>query len=176
MFQNTFTAENGEGLIALTSSFPGEIRALEVQSGKGYIIQKGVYLASQPGVVLETYLQKKLAAGLFGGEGFVMSRLSGEGIVFLEIDGSVVEYDLDEGEQIVVSTGYVAAMDESCTMELLSIKGVKNVLFGGEHLFNTVVTGPGRVFLQTMPLIGVAHALRPYMPSGGDINIDTSGD
>ena len=109
-------------------------------------------------------------------EGRALSRLSGEGIVFLEIDGSVVEYDLDEGEQIVVSTGYVAAMDESCTMELLSIKGVKNVLFGGEHLFNTVVTGPGRVFLQTMPLIGVAHALRPYMPSGGDINIDTSGD
>lgn len=171
MFQNTYTAEGDEGMIAFSSSFPGEIRALKIRPGKGFIIQKGAYLASEPGVVLETYLQKKLAAGLFGGEGFIMSKLSGEGTVFLEIDGAVVKYELDAGDELVVSTGYVAAMDDTCTMEIQTVKGVKNVLFGGESIFNTIVKGPGRVFLQTMPLVGVASALRPYLPSGSSSSI-----
>jgi uncharacterized protein (AIM24 family) len=103
---------------------------------------------------------------LFGGEGFVMQKLSGQGLAFVEIDGAACEYQLAPGQSMVVSTGYLAAMHATCTMEMTSVSGVKNVLFGGEGLFNTVVHGPGRVILQTMPVSAVAGSLRPYIPTG----------
>lgn len=164
MFQNTYTAEGGPGTIAFTSSFPGEIRAVEITPGNSLIVQKSAWLASEVGVEVSTFFQKKLGAGLFGGEGFVMSKLSGQGTAFLEISGSAVEYELNAGEQITVATGFLAAMSESCTMDIVSIKGVKNVLFGGESFFNTVITGPGKVLIQTMPVSRVASALIPYLP------------
>ncbi|MBP1555171.1 MAG: AIM24 family protein, partial [Oscillospiraceae bacterium] len=104
-------------------------------------------------------------AGLFGGEGFIMQKISGSGIAFLEFDGSIVEYELEAGQQIVVDTGNLAIMDATCTVDIETVKGVKNVLFGGEGLFNTVVTGPGKVTLQTMPLSSFAASLAPYFPS-----------
>ena len=168
MFQNTYTAEGGPGQIAFSSSFPGEIRAVEITSEQGLIVQKRAYLASEPGVALSTYLQKKVAGGFFGGEGFVMSKLSGQGIAFLEVDGSVVEYTLGAGEDMTVSTGYLAAMSETCTMEVVTVKGVKNVLFGGESFFLTKVKGPGKLLLQTMPLVGVAQALIPFLPTSNN--------
>ena len=164
LFQNHYTAK-GNGLIAFASSFPGTIRALEIGPGKEVIVQKSAFLASEKGVELSVFFQKKAAAGLFSGEGFIMQKLSGHGLAFLEIDGSVVEYTLQPGQQIVVDTGYVAMMDATCTMDIQSVKGVKNALFGGEGLFNTVVTGPGRVLLQTMPLTNVASVLARMMPS-----------
>jgi len=115
-------------------------------------------------VELSVFFQKKMGAGFFGGEGFIMQQLSGNGLVFLEIDGSAVEYDLGPGEQIIADTGYVAMMDASCRMDIQTVKGMKNVLFGGEGLFNTVVTGPGHVVLQTMPLTGFAGAIASVLP------------
>ncbi|MBQ6441594.1 MAG: TIGR00266 family protein [Lachnospiraceae bacterium] len=165
MFQTRYTAEGGPGTIAFTSSFPGEIRALEITPDKPVIVQKSAYLASETGVELSTVFQKKMGAGFFSGEGFIMSKLSGQGTAFLEINGSVVEYDLAEGQEMIVATGYLAAMSESCTMDVVLIKGVKNVLFGGESFFNTVVKGPGRILIQTMPIMRMAEALIPYMPS-----------
>ena len=165
MFQCTYTAEGGPGMIAFTSSFPGEIRAIEITPQKGIIIQKSAFLAGQPGVELSTFFQKKLGAGFFSGEGFILSKITGNGMVFLEINGSVVEYDLKAGESIVCATGYMAAMDDTCTMDIVQVKGVKNVLFGGESLFNTRITGPGRVLIQTMPITSVAEALIPYLPN-----------
>ncbi len=164
MFQNRYTAEGGPGMIAITSSFPGEIRPVEVTPGNSIIVQKSAWLASEVGVNVETVFQKKFGAGIFGGEGFIMSKLSGNGTAFLEISGSVVEYELKEGEQIHIATGFLAAMSESCKMDIVGVKGVKNVLFGGESLFNTVVTGPGKVLIQTMPISHVAESLIPYMP------------
>ena len=165
IFQNRYTAQ-GQGMIAFASSFPGSIRAIRIDDAHPVVVQKSGFLASDTGVQLSVFFQKKVASGLFGGEGFVMQKLSGRGTAFVEIDGSAVEYDLSAGQQIVVDTGYVAMMDATCTMEVQTVKGVKNMLFGGEGLFNTVITGPGHVVLQTMPLHSFAAAIAGMIPSG----------
>ena len=163
LFQNRYTAEGGPGMIAFASSFPGAIRAVEIAPGKELIVQKRSFLASEKTVELSVHFQKKIGSGLFGGEGFIMQRLSGQGVAFIEIDGHAVEYDLAPGQQIVVDTGYLAAMDATCSMEIKSVPGLKNMVFGGEGIFNTVVTGPGRGVLQTMPISNVAGSLAPYL-------------
>lgn len=165
LFQNTYTAEGGNGLIAFASSFPGSIRPFEVMPGQEYIFQKSTFLASEAGVNLSIHFHKKVASGLFGGEGFILQKVSGNGIVFAEFDGHVVEYDLQPGQQIIVDSGYLAAMTSSCQMDIKTVPGLKNMVFGGEGLFNTVITGPGHVWLQTMPISSVAGVLRPYMPT-----------
>ena len=152
-------------MIAFASSFPGSILAIEITPGRDIVVQKSGFLAAEEGVELSVFFQKKLSSGLFGGEGFIMQRLSGRGIAFIEIDGSTVEYDLASGQQMIVDTGYLAMMDATCTMETQTVKGVKNVLFGGEGLFNTVVTGPGHIVLQTMPLNKFASSIIRMMPS-----------
>ena len=166
IFQNLYTAQGGPGMIAFASSFPGSIRAFEIGPGRELIVQKSGFLASEGGVQLSVFFQKKLGAGVFGGEGFIMQKLSGRGIAFTEFDGHVVEYDLAPGQSIVVDTGYLAAMEATCTMDIQTVPGVKNMVFGGEGIFNTVITGPGRIYLQTMPIPAVAGILRPFMPTG----------
>ena len=163
IFQNIYTAQGGPGLIAFASSFPGSIRTIEISPGNDFIVQKTGFLASESGVELSVFFRKKLGSGFFGGEGFIMQRLSGNGLAFIEIDGSAVEYELEAGQQIVVDTGYLAAMSSTCSMDIQTIPGVKNMFFGGEGVFNTVVTGPGRVILQTMPVSGVAKAIQPFI-------------
>lgn len=165
IFQNIYTAMNGQGMIAFASSFPGDIKVFNVEPGHDIVLQKSAFLAAEQGVELSVFFQKKLGSGLFGGEGFVMQKISGTGIVFAEFDGHIVEYELQPGQKIVVDTGYLAAMDLTCKMEVQTVPGVKNVLFGGEGLFNTVISGPGHVWLQTMPLSNVANAIIPFLPS-----------
>lgn len=164
LFQNTYTAKGGDGLIAFASSFPGSIRALEITPDHPVVVQKGGYLASEPGVELSVFFQKKAMGGFFGGEGFIMQKLSGHGTAFVELDGSIVEYELGPGEKILVDTGYVAMMDASCSMDVKTVKGVKNMLLGGEGLFNTEVTGPGKVWLQTMPVVNFANIIASLIP------------
>ncbi|NLK27658.1 MAG: TIGR00266 family protein [Clostridiales bacterium] len=166
LFQNRYTAVGGDGMIAFASSFPGSIRALTISPGNGMIVQKSAFLASEESVNLSIHFQKRLGAGFFGGEGFIMQKLSGNGIAFIEIDGSAVEYELQPGQKIIVDTGYLAAMTESCQMDIQTVPGVKNMLFGGEGIFNTVITGPGKIILQTMPISNVAATLRPFIPTG----------
>lgn len=165
IFQNIYTAVGGPGMIAFASSFPGAIRAFNISPGNDMIVQKSAFLASEAGVELSIHFQKRLGAGLFGGEGFIMQRLSGNGTAFVEIDGHAVEYQLQAGQSMVIDTGYLAAMDVSCTMDIQTVPGLKNMMFGGEGVFNTIVTGPGRIILQTMPISNVAGAIRPFMPS-----------
>ena len=165
IFQNIYTAERTNGMISIASCFPGSIKAFEITPGNEIILQKSAFLASEAGVELSMHFRKKLGSGLFGGEGFIMQKASGHGIMFAEFDGHVVEYELEAGEQIVVDTGHLAAMTASCTMEIKSVPGVKNMLFGGEGVFNTILTGPGKVWLQTMPNSNVAGVLSPYFPS-----------
>jgi uncharacterized protein (TIGR00266 family) len=167
MFQNQYTARGGEGQIAFASSFPGSIRAVEIMPGRSVVVQKRAFLAAESGVELSVFFQKKLGTALFGGEGFIMQKLSGHGTAFIEIDGSAVEYFLAPGEQMVIDTGYLAMMDDTVKMDIQQVKGVKNVLFGGESLFNTVVTGPGKIVLQTMPLSAFAGAIAGMLPSSG---------
>ena len=152
MFQNKYTAQGGEGMIAFASSFPGSIRALTITPDKPVICQKKAFLGCTEGVELSVFFQKKLGAGFFGGEGFIMQKLSGNGTAFVEIDGSAIEYELAAGQRLILDTGHLALMDATCQMSVETVPGLKNKLLGGEGLFNTVVTGPGKVVVQSMPV------------------------
>lgn len=165
IFLNKYTAQGGPGEIAFASSFPGDIVPYEIGPGKEIVAQKSAFLASTEGVELSVFFQKKFSAGAIGGEGFVMQKISGEGTAFLEFDGSIKEYTLEAGQQIVLDNGYLAAMESTCSMEVKTVKGLKNKVFGGEGLFNVVVTGPGKVWLQTMPSSAMAGALAKYFPA-----------
>lgn len=167
MFQNIYTAR-GEGMITFGSSFPGQILPLEVTPGKSFILQKSAFLASEAGVQLSMHINQKLGAGFFGGEGFIMQKLTGNGIAFAEVDGELVEYTLAPGEQLVVDTGYVMGFELSVSMNIQQVKGLKNMVLGGEGLFNTVLTGPGKIWLQTMPISGVAMSIYPFLPTKGN--------
>ena len=162
LFQNRYTALKA-GSIAFASSLPGEIIPLDLSNGRQYICQKSAFLASTEGVDLSVAFQKKLSSGLFGGEGFIMQKLSGNGTAFIEVDGSAIHYNLQAGEQIILDTGHLVMMDATCHMDVQRVKGVKNVLFGGEGLFNTVVTGPGEVVIQTMPIVKLAGSIGRYI-------------
>ena len=164
MFQNIYTAR-GEGMITFGSSFPGQTIPLQVSPGREMILQKSAFLASETGVNLSIFFNKKLGAGLFGGEGFIMQKISGQGIAFVEIDGELVEYDLKPGEALVVDTGNVAGFEATVSMDIRQVPGLKNKLLGGEGLFNTHLTGPGKVWLQTMPIVNVAMALKGFFPA-----------
>ena len=153
-------------MIAFGSSFPGQIKPITIAPGQEMILQKSAFLAAEAGVELSIHFSKKLGAGFFGGEGFIMQRLSGRGIAFVEIDGELVEYELKPGQQIVVDTGNVAGFEPGVQMDIQQVPGLKNKLLGGEGLFNTILTGPGRVWLQTMPICNVAASIRPFIPTG----------
>lgn len=168
LFQNRYTAQGGMGTIAFASSFPGDIRAFEIAPGQEIVAQKSAFLASTSGVDLSIHFQKRIGSGFFGGEGFIMQRISGNGVAFLEFDGHIKEYDLQPGQSIIVDTGYLAAMSTSCSIDIQTVPGIKNALLGGEGIFNTVITGPGHVWIQTMPVYQMANTLRPYFPSGNN--------
>lgn len=167
MFQNIYTAR-GDGMITFGSSFPGEIRVVELNGGEEFIVQKSAFLAAETGVRLSVHFSKKVGVGLFGGEGFIMQKLSGNGVAFIEIDGELIEYELAAGQQLVVDSGNLAGFSSGVQMDIQQVAGMKNKLLGGEGFFNTVLTGPGRIWLQTMPISNVASALRPYFPTGNN--------
>ncbi len=166
IFQNQYTAEGGEGEIAFSATVPGQILPIDV-SKRTIVAQKSAYMASSPSVEMSIFFQKKLGAGFFGGEGFIMQKFTGTGMVFLEIDGGCIEYDLAAGESILVDTGYLAAMDATCSVDIETVKGIGNALFGGEGFFNTRVSGPGHVWLQTMPINALAGSIRPFITTNG---------
>ena len=165
MFQNIYTAR-GAGMITFGSSFPGKILPLQIAPGREMIVQKNAFLASEAGVELSIHFNKKLGAGFFGGEGFIMQRLSGSGMAFIEIDGELVEYDLAPGQKMIIDTGNVAGFEPTVDIQIQQVPGLKNKLLGGEGLFNTTLTGPGKIWLQTMPISNVAMAIRPFIPTG----------
>ena len=150
MFQNIYTARGGTGLIAFASSFPGEILAIPISASRSIVAQKHAFLAMESSVEMKLFFQKQFL---------------GNGIVFLEIDGSVVEYELQAGQSMLLDNGYLAAMDATVKLEIEKVSGIGNVLFGGEGLFNTKVTGPGHIWLQSMPINQMASVLRPYFVS-----------
>ncbi len=165
LFMATYTSSAPDQELAVASTFPGSILDLELK-GNSIIAQKSAFLCAQPSVTLSAYVTKSIGAGLFGGEGFILQRLTGYGLVFLEIDGSMVERTLAPGQKLKVDTGNVAAFEESVTYQAEMVKGFKNILFGGEGLFLTTLTGPGKVWLQTMTLPGFAKQIIPYLPKG----------
>ncbi len=164
MFMATYRAEGGPGMIAFSSSFPGSILPVELAAGQSVICQKRSFLAAQRSVTLTMHFQKKLGAGLMGGEGFILQRITGPGLAFVEIDGSIIDYNLSSGQCMKVDTGHMAMMDPSVSLDITTVKGFKNILFGGEGLFLTTLTGPGRIWLQSMPVENVARSIIPYIP------------
>lgn len=163
LFQNIYTA-HGDAMIAFGSSFPGKILALDMSTRHEMILQKRAFLASEADIDLSIHFRKKLGAGFFGGEGFIMQKVSGNGIVFVEVDGDFVEYELRSGEQMIVDTGNVLGMESSVDLDIQQVKGIKNKLLGAEGFFNTVLTGPGKIWLQTMPISGLAGAVAQFLP------------
>lgn len=167
LFMSRYIAQ-GEAEIGFASSFPGRILARELGAGESIICQKSAFLCAVGNVQLAIHFRKKVGAGFFGGEGFIMQKVTGPGIVFLELDGHTPEYELGVGETLVCDTGVVAVMDETCQMDIQMVSGAKNIFFGGEGLFDTIVTGPGKVYLQTITMPKLAQALLPYLPTSGD--------
>ncbi|MFI3226756.1 MAG: TIGR00266 family protein [Clostridia bacterium] len=165
LFQNRYTAEGSVGEITFGSSFPGSIRAFEIAPGKSIIAQKSAFLASTEGVEMAVHFKKSMGTGVFGGEGFIMQKYTGSGTVFVEIDGYAQDYTLAAGESMIVDTGYLACMEETCTMDVQTVPGIKNALLGGEGVFNTVVTGPGKIVLQTLPVSSLASSIIPFIPT-----------
>ncbi len=149
---NEYEALKDGQKIAFASSFPGAILPIEFSGKKALIVQKKAFLASTEGIERKIAFQKRFATGFFGGEGFIMQRISGNGTVFLEIDGSLIEKELKKGETLLVDTGHVVAYETSVTMNVETVKGAKNMLLGGEGFFNTKIVGPGKVYLQSMPI------------------------
>ena len=164
LFQNIYTAQQDGAKIAFGTCVPGSILAIKVEPGKSLICQKSAFLASYGNVELSTFFNKKIGVGIFGGEGFIMQKITGDGIVFIEIDGANQEFMLEAGQQLILSTGYLVSIEETCSMDVQTVKGLKNIILGGEGIFNTVITGPGRVVAQTMPLPKLANSLVPFMP------------
>ena len=164
LFLNHYICQTNSATIAFASSFPGNIKAVEITPGNDLIVQKSSFLACEKSVDLDIAIQRKIGAGLFGGEGFIMNKLSGTGLAFIEIDGSCIEYDLAPGQQIVIDSGHLAMMENSCSFDIAQVPGLKNKLLGGEGLFNTIVTGPGKVWIQSMPVNKLAGTILNHMP------------
>jgi len=164
IFLSFFTAQEDGAEIGFASCYPGKILPIRLNGSNSIIGQKNAFLTSEKGVDIQMHFRKKLGAGIFGGEGFILQKFTGEGMLFLEIDGDVIEKDLAPGEKLIIDQGHVAAMEETVDFDIQRVKGAKNMLFGGEGLFFATLTGPGRVWIQSMPLSRLVKAITPYLP------------
>jgi uncharacterized protein (TIGR00266 family) len=178
LFITDFYVDSGRGTIAFASEFPGKIIPFDLQPGESIVVQKDAFMCAEKSVDMDMHFRKRLGTGFFGGEGFIMQRITGPGLAFVEVDGEVVEYDLESGQQLKVDTGHLAAMEASVDFDVTMIKGFRNILLGGEGLFLASVRGPGKVWLQTMPMSKLAQKVAQFMPqaggkgSSGGLNID----
>ncbi|HNS52777.1 MAG TPA: TIGR00266 family protein [Anaerolineae bacterium] len=167
LFITDFFVRSGRGVVAFASEFPGQILPFDLGEGESLIVQKDAFMCAEKSVDLDLSFRKRLGTGLFGGEGFIMQRLTGPGLAFIEVDGEVVEYSLAAGEMLQVDTGHLAAIEPSVDFDVTMVKGFRNILLGGEGLFLASVRGPGKVWLQTMPMAKLARKVAQFMPQVG---------
>jgi uncharacterized protein (TIGR00266 family) len=165
LFMTTYTAQGSAGMVTFTPEAPGRILVFELAAGQSLICQKDAFMAAQETVQMEMHFRKKLGAGLFGGEGFILQKITGPGVVFLEISGDAREYDLQAGEVMKVDPGHIALYEPSVDYDITSVKGIKNMLFSGEGLFLATLKGPGRIWLQSMPISNLAAKIKQYIPT-----------
>ncbi len=163
LFMTEFTAASGNGAVAFAAKMPGQIMPVEVQPGRGYLIHRHGFLCATAGAELSMGLQRSLGAGIFGGEGFVLQRLSGTCSAWVELGGEIVSHDLGAGETLLVHPGHVGMFEESVAFDITTIRGITNALFGGDGIFLVRLTGPGRIWLQSLTMPNLAHALSPYL-------------
>jgi uncharacterized protein (TIGR00266 family) len=167
LFMTKYTAQGTPGLLAFATKMPGHILPVEVGQGTDYMIHRHGFLCGTEGVGIAAAFQQSLGAGIFGGDGFVLQKLSGTGQAWIELSGEVVPYTLAAGETLRVHPGHVGMFDSTVNFAITRIAGIRNMLFGGDGIFLAALTGPGRIWLQSLPLSNLAHALSPYLPSGG---------
>ncbi len=165
LFMTEFTAQGGEALVSFAATMPGNIIEVGVAPGRGYMLHRHGFLAGAHGLEISTGFQQSLGAGVFGGTGFVLQRLSGHGAAFVELGGEIVSYTLEAGQSLLVHPGHVGMFEESVNFEITMMRGVKNVLFGGDGLFLAQLTGPGKIWLQSLTVAKFAHALQPFLQS-----------
>jgi uncharacterized protein (TIGR00266 family) len=178
LFITDFYVNGGTGVVAFASEFPGKIIPFDLARGESLIVQKDAFMCAEKSVDLDLHFRKRLGTGLFGGEGFIMQKVTGPGLVFAEVDGEVVEYDLQPGQVLKVDTGHLAMMEATVDFDVTLVKGISNILLGGEGLFLGTLRGPGKVWLQTMPMSKLAAKMAQFMPqvggkgSSGGMNIN----
>jgi uncharacterized protein (TIGR00266 family) len=165
LFLTSYRCRSGSGMVVFTPESPGKILAFELAAGQSLICQKDAFMCAAESVKLEIHFRKRLGAGLFGGEGFILQKVTGPGVVFLEIAGEVRDYVLEAGQVMKVDPGHIAFYEPQVDYDIQRVKGVKNILFGGEGLFLATLRGPGRIWLQSMPLSNLAGKLARYMPT-----------
>ncbi|MCL4867431.1 MAG: TIGR00266 family protein [Anaerolineae bacterium] len=165
LFLTNYTCEGNQGMITFTPEAPGSIVPVELKAGESRICQKDAFMVAEDSVQLEVHFRRKLGAGLFGGEGFVLQKLTGPGIAFVEISGEVRSYSLQAGQTMKVDPGHIAMYEPSVNYDITTVKGVKNIFFGGEGLFLATLTGPGKVWLQSLPLANLAAKIARYIPT-----------
>jgi uncharacterized protein (TIGR00266 family) len=179
LFITDFFINSGTGTVAFASEFPGKIIPFKLEAGQSLILQKDAFMCAEKSVDLDIHFRKRLGAGFFGGEGFIMQRATGPGLVFSELDGEVIEVELGPGQMLKVDTGHVAIIEPTVDFDISMVKGFRNILLGGEGLFLAKLTGPGKVWLQTMPMMKLAQKVLQFMPkttagrgsSGFNINL-----
>lgn len=176
LFLVSFASRGGTGLIGFSAEFPGKIVPLHLGQGQQIICQKDAFMCAERSVQLDIHFRRKLGTGFFGGEGFIMQRLTGPGMAFVELDGEIMEYTLEADQMLKVDTGHVAMFEPSVTFDVELVRGFKNVLFGGEGLFLATLRGPGRIWLQTMPAINLARKIAQYMPTSGNSSSGSSSN
>lgn len=164
LFMTEFHAERGPGNVAFAAKLPGNIQQIEVSPGRGYVVHRHGFICGTPGIEVSTAFQQTLGGAVFGGEGFVLQKLSGTASAFIELGGELVSYDLQSGQYLMVHPGHVGMFEESVAFELTTMRGIRNALFGGDGLFLVRLSGPGRVWLQTLTAPGLAHAISHYLP------------
>jgi uncharacterized protein (TIGR00266 family) len=175
LFMTEYRATGGEGLVAFTAKVPGSIHEVQLAAGQSYYIHKHGFLCATEGVQLAIGFQQRLGAGLFGGNGFIMQRVTGPGTAFVELGGESVFYELAAGQSLMVHPGHVGMFEESVNFEVQFIRGIRNALFGGDGLFMVCLTGPGRVWLQSMTVPNLAHAIEPYLVQDSNSSAATGG-
>ncbi len=166
LFMTEYQAQGYQGEVAFATKIPGHILPIEVSPGHEFMIHRHGFLCATPQIQLGVGFQQSLGAGIFGGDGFLLQKITGNGTAWLELSGEVVIRDLRPGETLRVHPGHVGAFQSQVAFNITRIQGIRNMFFGGDGIFLAALTGPGRVWLQTLPLVNLAHALRPYLPTG----------
>ena len=174
LFMTEYSAQGAAGTVAFAAKIPGHIVPVTVEAGQSYMIHRHGFLCGTPGASLTVGFQQTLGAGIFGGDGFILQRLTGPTQAWVELGGEVVTYELAAGETLRVHPGHVGMFEASVNFDITCIRGIRNALFGGDGIFLAQLTGPGKVWLQTMTIANLAHAIEPYLPQASGERTTTS--
>ena len=165
LFMTEYRAVGARGEVAFATKLPGHILPVEIGQGREYMIHRHGFLCATPQVNISVGFQQSLGAGIFGGDGFLLQHVSGQGTAWIELSGELIVKDLQPGELLRVHPGHVGAFQTSVSFQITTVPGIKNMIFGGDGIFLAALTGPGKVWLQTLPISKLAHKLMEYMPA-----------